>query len=113
MELKYVKTKKCPICGCTEVVSESVNTFQHKISVHCNGTEWETREFACGYAVQYVPNFKAEQEVSQCYTIKEKTTNHYKNFVSDVEKYVDSLDYPDNFKNLIKKYIDDSIYRIK
>lgn len=41
MTLRFVKTNKCPVCGCAEVVFESITTSQHideepQIRVHCN-----------------------------------------------------------------------------
>lgn len=42
MELINIKTNKCPICGCTDIISESVEVdIFNKIKTHCNGTRWE------------------------------------------------------------------------
>lgn len=62
MELKFVKTTKCPVCGCDIVVRESVETDYNNTAIrqHCNGGLWEHREFLCGYIASYVPNFYAE-----------------------------------------------------
>ena len=62
MELKFVKTTKCPVCGCNIVVRESVEpNYNHTaIRQHCNGGLWEHREFLCGFVASYVPNFYAE-----------------------------------------------------
>lgn len=67
MELRNIKTNKCPICGCTDVVSESVeiDTF-HRIKVHCNGTRWEHRKFLCGKEIRYEPNFSNESVHGNC-----------------------------------------------
>lgn len=68
--LKNIKTIKCPICGCVEVVSESVDTNynQTEILQHCNGTRWEHRKFLCGYHIEYIPNFskECENKYSEC-----------------------------------------------
>lgn len=70
MELRNIKTNKCPICGCTDVVSESVeiDTFSkiNKIKVHCNGTRWEHRRFLCGKEICYEPNFSSESIHGNC-----------------------------------------------
>ncbi len=61
--LNSIRTDKCPICGCTEIVEESVNTSnwnKPEVLQHCNGARWEHRKFLCGYKVQYEPNFTKE-----------------------------------------------------
>ena len=61
LELINIKTDKCPICGCTEVVSESVETdIFNRIRVHCDGSFWEHRKFLCGTEICYEPNFGKE-----------------------------------------------------
>lgn len=69
--LNSINTIKCPICGCTEIVEESVdisNWSKPEIRQHCNGTRWEHRKFLCGYKIQYEPNFSKEvtSENSEC-----------------------------------------------
>lgn len=68
VELRHVRTYKCPVCGCTEVVSETIETEfgTNNIRYHANGGRWETREFACGYKVQFVPNFGNETVKKKC-----------------------------------------------
>lgn len=70
--LKSIKTTKCPICGCAEIVEESVNTSswnKPEILQHCSGARWEHRKFLCGYKVQYEPNFTKEvvSKNSECF----------------------------------------------
>jgi len=69
--LRNIKTIECPICGCTDIIEESVDTNYYgksEILQHCNGTRWEHRKFLCGYHVQYEPNFskEAENKFSEC-----------------------------------------------
>lgn len=66
MDLKFIKTDKCPECDCDVVCRERVETDRGKIRTHCNGGHWETREFACGYTVQYVPNYMKEEVLHAC-----------------------------------------------
>ena len=68
MELKFVKAKKCPICGCDIVVKEYVETdIEGKnINVHTNGGLWEHRVFLCGADMEYIPNFLRESLGGQC-----------------------------------------------
>lgn len=69
--LRNIKTIQCPICGCTDIIEESVDTNNYgkpEILQHCNGTRWEHRKFLCGYHVQYEPNFskEVENQFSEC-----------------------------------------------
>ena len=70
--LKSIKTTKCPICGCTEIVEESVNTSnwnKPEVLQHCSGARWENRKFLCGYKIQYEPNLTKEvvSKNSECF----------------------------------------------
>lgn len=70
--LKNIKTIKCPICGCSEIIKEEVeisNFAEPSINQHCNGTRWEHRKFLCGYEVNYIPNYckKFQNEHSECF----------------------------------------------
>ena len=68
MKLQFIKTDKCPVCGCDTVVSEHVETEFNsaKIRTHCSGGRWEYRKFACGYETHYCPNFFKEQKNRSC-----------------------------------------------
>lgn len=68
MKLKFIKTKKCPICGCTTVVQEYVETEDYsKIRVHCDGAQWEHRIFLCGKEISFSPNFNMETFEGTCH----------------------------------------------
>ena len=73
--LKSITTQKCPICGCTKIIEESVETDYEKTEIlqHCNGTRWEHRKFLCGYHIQFEPNFSKESanKFSECRNDKE------------------------------------------
>lgn len=70
MNLNFIKTQVCPICGCTEVVYESVDTssFTGRTTIreHVNGGRWERRKFLCGLIVAYTPNFRNEEIFGEC-----------------------------------------------
>lgn len=68
MNLNYIKTNKCPVCGCTEVIEESVETdcVTEGIRVHSNGGSWEHRTFLCGMEIRYIPNFRSETMAGRC-----------------------------------------------
>lgn len=94
--LNNIKTAKCPLCGCTEVIEESVDISNYnklEILQHCNGARWEHRKFLCGYKVQYEPNFTREVESKNsecCYNPevvarKEKEIKDKENIISLLE----------------------------
>lgn len=65
--LNSITTTRCPECGCSQIVSESLDTnFDGSIWVHTNGAKRENRAFACGYAVRYCPNFSREEVLHKC-----------------------------------------------
>lgn len=66
MNLRFVKSLACPVCGCSLIKSERVEIDDCKIREHVNGGHWEMREFACGYVTQYVPNYMSEIMVKNC-----------------------------------------------
>jgi hypothetical protein len=59
--LNYIKTNKCPYCGCMEIVEESVKRSWDKknptIRKHISGGTWEKRGFLCGTIISYIPNY--------------------------------------------------------
>jgi len=65
--IKHIKTQKCPHCGalpCRDSVD--VDSGLGKIRLHVSGEQFESRDFACGYSVDYVPNFSREQVTGVC-----------------------------------------------
>lgn len=94
--LKSIKTTMCPVCGCGEIVEESIQTSNYnkpEVLRHCNGARWEHRKFLCGYRVQYEPNFSKEVESKNsecCYnpeviTRKEKEKQDKRNVIDLLE----------------------------
>ena len=72
MELRHIKTHKCPTCGSQEVTHESLEVHRWgntppRISVHSCGERTERREFVCGYVVEWSPNFSREEVLGACY----------------------------------------------
>ena len=61
MELKFLTGDACPVCGDATVVSEWVATEtlrnESRVLRHVNGGMWEYRKFACGQALEYIPNY--------------------------------------------------------
>ena len=56
MQLNFIKLESCPVCGCKIIISESIEA-DDDVRTHCNGENWEHREFLCGQEVIYIPNF--------------------------------------------------------
>lgn len=70
MELKHITTLCCPTC-CSPVKAESLG------SNHSNGTQQETRRFACNHELEYSPNFSEVRELYPCpNSQKEKMKRH-------------------------------------
>lgn len=70
MNLQFIQTETCPKCGAT-ASSENVEHDRDykgrlKVRTHAHGGTWETRRFACGYTVKYIPNFSKEVFEGDC-----------------------------------------------
>jgi hypothetical protein len=102
MELKYIRTDKCPICGCSTVVEEKVEVSNNyamgirKIRKHNCGGQWESRTFSCGQQIKYCPNSHSEEvsEYSVC-TENEKFREEQRQeekFRKDVDNFIKSYD---------------------
>lgn len=106
--LKNVNTIKCPICGCNEIVNESVKVVNYtgKSSVweHCNGGRQETRKFLCGYQVTYQPNFKKEirDKEYECENDEEFIARKQKE-EDDKNRVLDILKKEDISENIIER----------
>lgn len=110
MILLNVKTDRCPICGCSEVVREEVKYFDGKISTHQNGGRWESRKFACGYSTQYVPNFNHETCTSSCKGNQKKEVEDFNTTIMKLHKYLDEMDCSDKIKSEIKQTLKEKHY---
>lgn len=107
--LNCIKTVQCPICGCTEIIEESLKVSQigplaPEVYQHSNGTRWESRKFLCGYKVEYEPNFKREVKVesSECFHDPEVKERKRK-LKEDKEQLIILLEENDISKELIDR----------
>lgn len=108
MDLKFIKTKACPHCGCDVIISESVatDTFGKGILTHCNGGRWEKRKFLCGYTVGFVPNFRMEEQEGECEfcaSYKERQEKR-KKAEEALKTFIDALDCDDDFKRNLRNH---------
>lgn len=96
MELKFICTTKCPECGCTVVVAESIETITYnygsvtEIREHTNTGRWETRKFLCGKTIRYSPNFSIDETIHECmvteaYKYKQQRIQRLKNHIKVAE----------------------------
>jgi hypothetical protein len=69
--LNHIKTSACPVCQCGVVISEDVEVHNGVVRRHVNGQQWESRDFLCGYGVQWVPNYSREEVYKRCRSDKE------------------------------------------
>lgn len=69
--LKHIKTTKCPVCSCQDIINEDIEVTNNEIRYHVNGERWETRKFSCGFSIKYIPNFSQERILSFCYQSNE------------------------------------------
>ena len=93
MDLDHITYSVCPTCG-------SMPIAETKDRQHCNGHWNESRRFACGFKVEYSPNFKKESITTNCPQSNEMITFKQKREVAKqkLEKYILRLDVDDSFK---------------
>ncbi len=108
MNLKHIKTKACPYCLCNTIVRESFDCWDNKPRKHTNGQYWETREFACGYKTQWVPNFQREECSHEC---ENKIDQEAKEFHTCKQIAIGTINrsraIPKKMKEILVKGIDD------
>lgn len=109
MQLSFIKTNACPVCGETKVIAESVETDSFgdypRIREHCNGGRWEARKFLCGYEVKYCPNGSREEKghgnCTKDPAILERNKKRRENFDKAIA-FIDSLnDIDESFKDIL------------
>jgi len=110
--LKYITIAKCPECGCTEIVKESV---QHdfiwdkpEIFVHSNGTRNETRQFLCGCIIKFEACSKIQVIQSQYCWYNAKNVAARRKLVDDKEllkKFMIEKDLSPELISRLKSYV--------
>lgn len=87
-----------------------------KISEHCNGQRHETRKFACGYEVSWIPNYNREvpKEHScnndpELKLIKDKRSLA----IEKLNKVIDELDVDKIFRHHLLCNIEELSYMIR
>ena len=109
MKLNYIETDRCPVCGCSIVVGESVETECNstKIREHSSGGRWEYRRFACGCEIHYSPNFRREEIKKECSLDPKKIKREQKRKEAKDMLYITikNLDVDDEYKNRLRNAI--------
>lgn len=111
VDIDFIKTTSCPICGCQTVVSESVETDRtrrREIRRHCNGGKWEHRIFACGYHVHYCPNFCCEEVLEKCAFDQDEAARaeKRKKLKQALVKQIDEGDCQEDYKERLMRAIE-------
>jgi len=98
MQLQMIKVEVCPWCNNCTIVAESCR------NVHCNGQGFERREFACGCAVEWSPNFERLQVANECPKHPDRIARTAKRtkFVDEFWKLVNISDLDEEFKKKLK-----------
>ena len=110
MNLKFIETDKCPICGCGIVKSESIEADidNKSLLTHAYGGQWEHRKFLCGKEVVYIPNFRSEQLKGDCIN-DPKYIEHLQKIKDDklkLKKFCEDENIDKDIIDRIKFYID-------
>jgi len=93
MQLKDIQEEKCSVCG-------AMVTAETRDRQHCNGSYNETRTFACGRRLHFIPNFMKVREVLPCPKSKEEVQKKDKRVkaAESMQQHLDSLDVDEAWK---------------
>ena len=109
MELKYIREMACPVCGCTIIVKESIETSSGKIRTHCNGERWEHRQFVCGQELAHNPGARHTEICTYNVCTNNETykaaQKNREEATKELHKYIDSLNISDSVKKSWKGWI--------
>ena len=96
MKLEHLKYEDCPHCK-ARVISESQR------SQHTNGEWFETQEYKCGGAMEYVPNFSREQVKRPCPLGDEAKRQERKRrqALLKLDEFINGLDVDESFRESI------------
>lgn len=126
MKLEFITTETCPICGESDVISESVEVSNNRgsepeIREHVHGGKWEKRRFLCGYEIEYCPNGSKEERSRYAHCMHspeliEKTRRQKKAHdavLSYIETYNDRVDEADKVDERFKVIMYDEIKSLR
>jgi predicted transcriptional regulator len=105
MKLEHLKEQTCTIC-------EALPEREYKGRQHTNGNWNEEREFACGRAVGFSPNFNEVEVKVECpNTLEEKIKfSNRKDASLKLENYIYKLKVDEEFKDKLIENIRFVIY---
>lgn len=110
MKLNFIKTDRCPICGCNIIISESIEPdIDYKsLRTHSYGGQWEHRTFLCGKEVVYIPNFRSEELKGNCKNdpIYIARLQKIKDDKIKLKKFCEDENIDESIINNIKFYVD-------
>ena len=109
VNITFIKTNQCPVCGCKNISLESIESDNDRAEFrrHANGATWETREFACGYRVMYVPNYRHEEVITHCHFDPEiaKEKERKKKAKETILQQIDAAECDDKYKERLRAAI--------
>ena len=110
MNLKFIKTDRCPICGCSIVKWEWIESDidGKSLLTHAYGGQWEHRKFLCGKEIVYIPNFSSEQLKGNCVNdpVYIAHLQKIKNDKIKLKKFCEDKDIDKDIVDRIKFYFD-------
>ncbi len=109
MNLEFIKTNSCPVCGCDIITGEMVELNRDRKSIrrHANGGTWEERVFACGCRISYCPNFRKEEIKGKCVNDPKYIEMKNKREVAKAKlfPFIEALDTDDEYKKRLNAAI--------
>lgn len=82
---------------------------------HCNGGQWETRKFLCGYEVSFIPNGNIEERTGQCKndSVRLKRKQQISDFQHAILEFIRNYeDIPDDIRSSAITAFDYLSYRM-
>ena len=98
MILQEILEQTCATCRARPVM-ESVE------GMHCNGHYFETRKFACGRTIRFVPNFREMRVSAECPNHPDVQLQEGKREKAReaIQEFIDGLDVDDDFKSSLSR----------
>lgn len=100
MNLKEIQEQTCETCGAIPVM-ESVEVM------HCNGHYFETRKFACGRTIRFIPNYMEIRVSSECPSHPDIQSQEGKREKAReaIQDFIGGLDVDDDFKSSLSSHL--------
>ena len=98
MQLEHLTKESCLHCEArTTAITQRIQ--------HCNGQWFESREYECGYRIEFVPNFNREEVKNNCrksVSYRQEVIKRDKALVA-LRNFVEQLDTDEVFKSRVMR----------